>query len=67
MRKTNTLLSYLTKYKANFLSKAFKQTKAGPRCLGTPFLVIYKVNIMTSHYKKSIAKSMYWWPYAMIS
>ena len=27
-----------------FLSRTFKQTKAGPRSLGTPFLVILKVN-----------------------
>ena len=37
MRKTNTAM--FTKYEANFLSKAPKQTKAGPRSSGTPFLV----------------------------
>ena len=38
MRKTNTAM--FTKYYANFLSKALEQIKAGPRSLGTPFLVI---------------------------
>ena len=38
MRKTNTAM--FTKYKANFLSIALKQTKAGPQSLGTPFLVL---------------------------
>ena len=37
MRKTNTAM--FTKYWANFLSKALKQTKAGPRSSGTTFLV----------------------------
>ena len=37
MRKTNT--ASFTKYKANILSKALKQAKAGPRSSGTPFLV----------------------------
>ena len=32
-----------TKYQANFLSNALKQTKAGPRSSGTPFLVSYKL------------------------
>ena len=35
------LYSYVYKYKANVLSKALKQTEAGPRSSGTPFLVIY--------------------------
>ena len=38
MRKTNTAM--FTKY-AIFLSKALKQTKAGPQSSGTPFLVLY--------------------------
>ena len=40
MRKTNKIM--FTKYWANFLSKALKQAKAGPRSLGTPFLVSSK-------------------------
>ena len=32
--------SYICKILGNFLSKALKQTKAGPRSSGTPFLVI---------------------------
>ena len=38
MRKTNTVI--FTKYQANFLSKAFNQTKAGPRSSGTHFPVL---------------------------
>ena len=37
MSKTNTAI--FTKYKANFVSKALIQTKAGPRGSVTPFLV----------------------------
>ena len=36
MRKTNTAM--FTKYQTIFLSKSLKQTKAGPRSSGTPFL-----------------------------
>ena len=39
MRKTNTAM--FTKYQAIFLSEALKQTEAGPRSSGTPFLVSY--------------------------
>ena len=38
MRKTNTAM--FTKYQTIFLSKAFKQTKAGSQSSGTPFLVL---------------------------
>ena len=40
MRKTNTAM--FTKYKANFLSKALTQSKAGHRSSGTPFLFEFK-------------------------
>ena len=33
--------SYVNKILGHFLSKALKQTKAGPRSSGTPLLVIY--------------------------
>ena len=33
-----------TIYQVNSLSNALKQTKAGPRSSGTPFLVSYKIN-----------------------
>ena len=32
-----------------FLSKAIKQTKAGPRSSGTPFLVLFKFSTNNSH------------------
>ena len=37
MRKNNTVM--FTKYKANLLSRALKQTKTRPWSSGTPFLV----------------------------
>ena len=33
-----------TKYKADFLSIALKQTKAGPRSSGTPVLVTFNIS-----------------------
>ena len=45
--KTNTAM--FTKYWDIFLSKALKQTKAGPRSSGNPFLVLFSYNFLMKH------------------
>ena len=57
MRKTNTLLC-LENIKLIFLSIALKQTKAGPRSLGTPVLVLTFMTLVCCTYKITDVKNV---------